>query len=202
MDLKTITAYEQSAAARCVQYRLILATELLQFARGFFHPGALTADIGCGSGRDVAWLVNQGFPTVGYDASAAMLAEAQKAYPTIDVRNDSLPALATIEDATYSNILCLATLMHLPASTIPAAISSIARVLQPGGRLLLSVRSSRTATIREADGRLYTLLTAEMLQEYLGSAGLGVSHVRNEADHYRSGVSWLTVLAEKPALAG
>ena len=80
MDAQTLHAYESSAAVRCQHYRLILPTELLQFAQAFFHPGQLTADLGCGSGRDVDWLNRHGFPAIGYDASPAMLAEARAAY--------------------------------------------------------------------------------------------------------------------------
>ena len=37
-----------------------------------FHRGESTADIGAGSGRDLAWLVANGFPAVGYEPSAGM----------------------------------------------------------------------------------------------------------------------------------
>jgi trans-aconitate methyltransferase len=39
----------------------------------FFVPGP-TADIGCGSGRDVAWLNARGYPTIGFDASSKLAA--------------------------------------------------------------------------------------------------------------------------------
>jgi len=35
----------------------------------FFIRSGVTADIGCGSGREVAWLNANGFPAVGFDAS-------------------------------------------------------------------------------------------------------------------------------------
>lgn len=199
MDAQTLAAYERSAPERCAHYRLIVPTELRQFAQGFFHPGQPTADIGCGSGRDVAWLNQHDFPAVGYDASPAMLAEARLAYPAIDVRADSLPALASIPDAFYANVLCGATLMHLPAEELPGAVAALARILRPGGRLLLSVRSSGTGDPREADRRLFTPLSAELLGQLLAGAGLVVQQVRHEADYYRPRVSWLTMLVERAA---
>jgi SAM-dependent methyltransferase len=197
MDAETLAAYERSAAERCARYRLIVPTELRQFAQSFFHPGQPTADIGCGGGRDVAWLNQHDFLAVGYDASPAMLAEARLADPGIDVRAESLPALASIPDAAYANVLCAATLMHLPAEELPGAVAALARILRAGGRLLLSARTSATGDPREADGRLFTPLSADLLGQLLAGAGLAVLQVRHEADHYRPGVRWLTVLAER-----
>ena len=117
MDAQTLDAYAASAAVRCQHYRLILSTELLQFAQVFFHPGQLTADLGCGSGRDVDWLNRHGFPAIGYDASLAMLAEAHAAYPDIELYEAALPDLAGIPDSAYTNVLCSAVLMHCHAST-------------------------------------------------------------------------------------
>jgi SAM-dependent methyltransferase len=102
---------------------------------GIFHPGAPTADIGCGSGRDVAWLRDLGNQAVGYDASEGMLREARAAYPGIDVRHDSLPELASIPDGAYANVLCSAVLMHLPREDLITAAINLARILAPGGRL-------------------------------------------------------------------
>lgn len=200
MDAETIAAYEEAAALYCAQYRLILPSELRQFAHTAFCIGQPTADIGCGCGRDVVWLNQHDFPTVGYDASPAMLAEARLAYPGIDVRTEYLPDLAGIADSSYTNILCCATLMHLPASELPAAFRNLARVLQPGGRLLLSVRSSQGNTMREADGRLFTPLSRDALTQQLDAVGIHVQHIRDNADIYRKGITWLIVLAENPGL--
>lgn len=200
MDAETIAAYENAAALYCAQYRLILPSELRQFAYAAFRTGQPTADIGCGSGRDVAWLNQHDFPTVGYDVSPAMLAEARLAYPNIDVRAEYLPELVSIADSSYANILCCATLMHLPAPELPAAFHNLARVLQPGGRLLFSVRSSQGSAMREADGRLFTPLSRDALTQRLDAVGMHILHMRDDADTYRKGITWLIVLAEKTAL--
>jgi ubiquinone/menaquinone biosynthesis C-methylase UbiE len=201
MDPETIAAYERSASIRCAHYRLIMPTELRRFAHSAFHLGQPTADIGCGSGRDVAWLNEHDFPTVGYDASPAMLTQARQAYPSIVVREDHLPELASIADASYTNILCSATLMHVSAADLPRAISSLARILQANGRLLLSVRSSRTDSEREADGRLFTPISSSWLEGQLIGVGLTINAVRQDTDWYRKGITWLTMLAEKADVA-
>ncbi len=197
MDAQTLNVYASSAAVRCQHYRLILPTELLQFAHAFFHPGQSTADLGCGSGRDVDWLNHHDFPATGYDASPAMLAEARTAYPDIELYEAALPDLAGIPDGAYANVLCSAVLMHLPREHLVTAAFNLARVLHSGGRLLLSYRSSRADTEREADGRLFTAIAPKELTLLLESAGLQVVQTRQQDDSYRPGVRWFTLLAEK-----
>ena len=43
--------------------------DLQEVVTRFFIKGGSSADIGCGSGREVAWLNANGFPAVGFDAS-------------------------------------------------------------------------------------------------------------------------------------
>lgn len=197
MDAETIAAYQRSAAAHCARYRLIVPNELRRFMPAGFHAGEPTADIGCGSGRDTAWLSARGFPTAGYDASPAMLAEARAAFPALTFAEERLPALASIADEAYANVLCVSTLMHLPADELPLAVASLARILRPRGRLLLSVRTGVSGALREADGRLFTPITAEQLAGWLADAGFTIVRQQPEADPYRAEISWQTVLAER-----
>lgn len=197
MDKQTLQAYEQSAVFRCERYRLILPTEILQHALTFFHHGGNTADIGCGSGRDVHWLNMKGFPTIGYDASPAMLVEARQAFPTIDVRTAVLPDLYEIPDGLYENVLSIATIMHLMQDDIPLAINNMARILQPDGRLLLSYRSSSQEQGRESDGRLFTALPTEGCVTILESAGLHVDTATEQEDSYRERIRWFVFLARR-----
>ena len=195
MDKQTLQAYEKSAVFRCDHYRLIIPTEILQHALTLFHHGGDTADIGCGSGRDVHWLNTKGLPTIGYDASPAMLTEARQAFPAIDVRMAVLPDLNEISDNTYENVLCIATIMHLVRDDIPTAIRHLARILQPDGRLLLSYRSSSQEYERESDGRLFTALPAKECAAMLNDAGLHIDTMTEQGDAYRERIRWFVFLA-------
>ena len=71
----------------------------------------------------------------------------------------------------------------------------------PGGRLLLSYRSSAAAE-REEDGRLFTAIAPGELAPHLDAAGLPVSKERQQPDAYRSSVRWFIFLAEKQPFFG
>src|SRR5690242_8363380 len=98
MDASTIQAYDAHAPEYATSMRRLDPEKIYPGLPGLFHAGRSTADIGCGSGRDLAWLQKLGYQVVGYDASEGMLGEARTAYPGIDVRPDTLPDLASIPD--------------------------------------------------------------------------------------------------------
>src|SRR5205085_5331164 len=120
MDEETRQVYDAHAATISARMRQIEPGDFYALMQSFFHPGQSTIDIGCGSGRDVVWLQAHGYPAIGYDASPGMLREARAAYPAIDVREDSLPDLASVPDGACLNALCSAVLMHLPREDLIA----------------------------------------------------------------------------------
>ncbi len=94
--------------------------DLHAVVRRFFVPGP-TAEIGCGSGRDAAWLDADGFPTYGFDVSEGLLAEARRRHPPIRFSHAMLPDLTGIEVVRFANVLCETIIMHLdPAEITPA----------------------------------------------------------------------------------
>src|SRR5450432_4843496 len=101
MDPTTLSAYDADAAAFAKDWHdQPPPTDLHALIRRFFRP-ALTADIGCGSGREVAWLAANGFPAVGYDASEGLLGEARARYPGLRFEAAALPELAGIADVRF-----------------------------------------------------------------------------------------------------
>ncbi len=202
MDKQSVHFYDEHAPDISARHRAVDPNSLLYLsqAASFFYPGRPTADIGCGAGRDVAWLREQGFPVVGYDASSGMLEQARAAYPEIEVRQAALPDLAEIPDESYDNVQCVATLMHLHREDIITAVLSLARILKPEGRLLISFRASRSEEEREPDGRLFTLIHPGKMTLLLESAGLQVVRTEEQPDGTRPDVHWHVLLAEKSPL--
>ncbi len=115
MDERTLGVYDREAEAIAARHRAGAHELLHEAALTHFLRGQPTADIGTGSGRDLAWLVANEFPAVGYEPSAGMRRELTATYPSLEVHDASLPELTAIPDASYANVLCAAVLMHLPA---------------------------------------------------------------------------------------
>ena len=200
MDRQTIDVYNSQARDLSAQYRSLHPDALLDTVRGFFHRGGETADIGCGSGRDVAWLQAQGFDAIGYDASPNMLACARTSYPDCSFIESALPDLRGVADARFANILCSGVLMHVPRSDLISAVFNLARVLRSDGRLILSYRASRSDEEREPDGRLFTSITTGKLVLLLESVGFRIAATTQMPDPPRPDIEWTVVIAEKGPL--
>jgi len=69
------------------------------------------------------------------DASEAMLGLARRKLPEIDFRRGELTALP-LEDGHLTGAVCALALSHVPE--LGPAVAELARVLRPGGRLIVS----------------------------------------------------------------
>jgi SAM-dependent methyltransferase len=154
-DKATIAAYDADAASFAADWETQPApADLHDAVRRFFRPGP-TADIGCGSGRDTAWLVDNGFPATGFDASEGLLVEARRRHPGIIFVQTMLPDLNGIAAASFTNVLCETVIMHMPPDAIAAAAAKLIDILVPGGTLYLSWRVTENNDRRDEHGRLY-----------------------------------------------
>jgi SAM-dependent methyltransferase len=170
MDAGTLCAYDAGAAGFAQDWHdQPPPADLHDIVRRFFRAGA-TADIGCGSGRDVAWLCANGFPTVGYDPSAGLLAQARARYPDLAFHAAALPALEGITAASFVNVLCETVIMHLPREDVAPSVRRLISILAPAGTLYLSWRVTRGADLRDGHGRLYGAFDADLVRRALGHA--------------------------------
>jgi SAM-dependent methyltransferase len=155
MDRSTLNAYDRDAAAYAEDWETQPpAADMHALILEYFRPGP-TADIGCGSGRDAAWLTDHGFPATGYDASEGLLAEARRRHSGVPFQQASLPTLEDVAPTSFDNVLCETVIMHLPAEDIAASVRRLVDILKPGGTLYLSWRVTETADRRDEAGRLY-----------------------------------------------
>ena len=100
-------------------------------------PAGLVADLGCGPGHIAAYLRGLGLSVLGVDQSAEMLEVGRARYPEVRFTLGSMPHLG-LADASCCAALSRASIIHLPPALLPAALTEFARVLAPGGWLLVS----------------------------------------------------------------
>lgn len=107
------------------------------------HPGERVIDIGCGPGYfalDVAQAVGPAGSVVGVDASTDMLAVARHSHSQ-NLHGRSMELIEgnvlnlPVDDESFDAALCVQVLEYV--EDIPAALSEINRVLEPGGRAVV-----------------------------------------------------------------
>ncbi|QOZ27669.1 bifunctional 2-polyprenyl-6-hydroxyphenol methylase/3-demethylubiquinol 3-O-methyltransferase UbiG [Bradyrhizobium sp. CCBAU 51753] len=171
MDRATLAAYDKQAAAFAQDWHDQPApVDLHELVSRYFIKGGATADIGCGSGREVAWLNANGFPAEGYDASDGLLTEARARYPHLRFTHAELPELAGIAAASFDNVLCETVIMHLDPALIAPSVRRMLDIARPGGVLYLSWRVTDGADLRDAHGRLYAAFDAARVRAELTGA--------------------------------
>ena len=172
MDRPTIGAYDAGAEKFAREWHeQPPPTDLHQQVKRFFHPGGRTADIGCGSGREVAFLVAAGYDAIGYDASDALLEHARTRYPRLAFATAVLPELDGVPSEAFDNVLCETVIMHLRRPQILSAVQRLLAILKPNGILYLSWRVTDGADQRDDHGRLYSAFESALIREAVdGSA--------------------------------
>jgi SAM-dependent methyltransferase len=170
MDRATLAAYDTDAAAFAKDWHEQPApVDLQEIVARFFIKGGATADIGCGSGREVAWLNANGFPAVGFDASDGLLAEARRRYPNLTFVYAELPDLRGIAAGVYDNLLCETVIMHLDRALTAPSVRRMLELLKPGGIFYLSWRVTDDADARDINGRLYAAFDAALVRSELAA---------------------------------
>jgi SAM-dependent methyltransferase len=173
VDHQTLSAYDKDAAAFAKDWHEQPAPlDLQDVVNRFFIKNGLTADIGCGSGREVAWLDANGFRAEGFDASDGLLAQARSRYPRLKFAHAELPDLAGIAATTYDNVLCETVIMHLDRALIPPSVRRMLDITKPGGIFYLSWRITDGADLRDSGGRLYAAFDASLVLSELARATL------------------------------
>jgi SAM-dependent methyltransferase len=196
MDTQTLAAYDRDAAAYANDWHAQPpASDLHASVREYFRPGP-TADIGCGSGRDTAWLNANGFPATGYDASRGLLLSAQERYPSIHFVPAALPELDGVGRGTFTNVLCETVLMHLPTDAVAPSVRKLVDILAPAGTLYLSWRVTPDRDSRDGAGRLYAAFDAGVVRAALGPAIIMLDEERTSAS---SGKTIHRIVARKTA---
>jgi SAM-dependent methyltransferase len=114
-------AYDQVAEAYA-EKNAVIPPAYLDLGPRFLalaSPGPRVLDVGCGAGRDLAWLTQQGAVVVGADRSSGMLAQARR-FPAGGVVQADMRMLP-FRDAVFGGVWCSASLLHLPKLDAPGA---------------------------------------------------------------------------------
>lgn len=100
--------------------------------------GATVVDAACGAGAGMEWLTASGARAVGFDASAAMVAECRmRCGPSAAVMVADLARPLPLGNASVDGVTCELALHYLRDWTVP--LGSFARVLRAGGWVVLSL---------------------------------------------------------------
>ena len=163
--------------------RLVALAECLD---GEDLGGTEWLDAGCGTGTLSRWLAEHGCAVLGVDAapkminSAAMLANSEYSSRLLRFQHVETIAQLPLDSHSANGILCSSVLEYVPDPE--ACLAEFARVLRPGGILVVSVPSSHSVIRRAqiACNRVGQLLGKDWVA-YLSYSKNQYSHLEFES---------------------
>lgn len=138
-------------------------------------------DAGCGPGHWTQHLAERGSDIRGIDLVPEFIGHARAAHPGIRFDVESIESIDE-EDAALGGILAWFSTIHHEPSTIAVPLTEFARVLRPGGSLLLGCfDADETEAFDHAVVQAYRWKASD-LEGILESAGFDVVAVHRRAE--------------------
>ena len=152
-------------------------------------------DLGCGSGRDSRFFLDNGYSVTAIDGSIEVAKFASDFIgKTVEVK--------TFQELDYLNtfdgIWACASLLHCPKSEIEDVIFKINQALKINGVVYMSFKYGQDERVDER-GRFFNDYTESELSDLVATqASLNILELSTEIKPLRSGIqTWLNLIAKK-----
>lgn len=162
--------------------------------------GGAVLDVGCGAGRDVAYLSRNGLLAVGIDSSKGMIDVASSKFPFLEFRQMNMMDLQ-FQDQSFDGILSVASLHHLDKHDAAKALLEFRRVLKPNCVAFITVLQGPGDQIfADSEGRNRRYFSCYMeaeLEGMLESSGFAVTRSDTERGKGSHNSTWINVTARR-----
>jgi tellurite methyltransferase len=134
-----------------------------QLLRGRITPGMRVLDAGCGPGRNLVYLLREGYEVFGVDSDSRAVEEVRRLAPALAGENFRVER---VEDMSFpdgfADVVISSAVLHFARddSQFQAMLRGTWRVLKPGGLLFCRLASSigMEGRFQRIEGRRFRLL--------------------------------------------
>lgn len=193
--LDSIDYYNQHAAEYYDKTVEINLQEILDKFIELLPEGAAVLDLGCGSGRDSLYFIEEGFDVTAVDG-AEELCELASIHIGQDVLNLRFSEIDFEE--VFDGVWACASLLHVTSEEIDCVLDKVIDSLNPDGILYMSFKYGDFRGVKE--GRYYQYYTTRTLKELIGKhEKLEIIDIFKTDDIRtdREGEKWINIFARK-----
>ncbi len=200
---KTLSYYENNAKYLSQRYESAKVDNIHSLLLNTFPSKSYLLEIGCGSGRDAAFMHRKGYDVLAIDGSGEMIAEAKRCHPELagSLEMVKIPEHLHFDPSSFDGVYSIATLMHLDKSAIDQTIKRVAMILKMGSKFLFSVSVQRDDLDdqgKDEKGRHFTTMSELEWVKCCEKYGLQFEHLEITDDGLeRDGIVWLTCTFRK-----
>jgi SAM-dependent methyltransferase len=141
--------------------------------------GGPVVEVGSGPGRVTAHLAGLGLDVYGVELSPRMVALAREAHPGLRFEEGSMTALDAA-DGSLAGVVAAYSIIHVPDAGLPGVFAEFARVLAPGGQVLVVFQTGDGEPVHRTEAFGHTVALdyywrqPEPVAELMEAAGLTV----------------------------
>ena len=201
MEDATIQFYSNNVDTLFKQYESVEFSDIYGEWLEHIPNEGFVLDVGCGTGRDAAFLAEKGLYVTAVEPAAKMLEAAQSEHNHTNITwlNDSLPELQSVFklQIKYDFILLSAVWMHIAPTQRERALRKLSSLLKPNGKIVVTLRHGECH-----DSRVMYEVSADEISQQASKFGLTFKLLTegNKSDDKlgRQDVSWESVLLQLP----
>jgi cyclopropane fatty-acyl-phospholipid synthase-like methyltransferase len=199
----TIEYYKKNARLLAKRYESANVSKVQKLLLEVFPKKSYLLEIGCGSGRDASFMIDNNYKILGIDASREMIDEAKNIHPLLDnlLQVAIIPNELSFDNNSFDGIYSIATLMHLEKDDIEITINKIYSYLKAKGIFLFSVSIQRDdidSNHKDIKGRHFTTINQDDWLHICHTTGFKTIRTTTTNDGLnRDGIFWLTCIMEK-----
>ncbi len=193
-DPETLAHYEASVPYYTLAFDRSHSRHLDAFLDNL-PAGAHILELGCGTGRDAARMIERGFTVDATDGTRAMVIKANERHG-VGARLMRFDELAATD--AYDAVWAHACLFHVPRTQLPGVLAAVYRALRSGGSHYASFKQGADE-FRDDRGRLNSRNSSDELAGLYAAAGFAMREIVAWQGKGADGVmrDWLSVTAEK-----
>jgi tellurite methyltransferase len=157
-----------------------------QLLRGRIAPGMTIFDAGCGSGRNLLYFLNEGYPVFGVDSNPSAVEFTRSLAPALPAANFRVESLEDLSfPAAFADVVLSSAVLHFARDDrqFTAMLHGSWRALRPGGLFFCRLASSIGIEhqIRPLQGRRFLLPDGS--ERYLADEALLLQLTRELGGH-------------------